>query len=390
MVEKNQYQITPDELKQRLNSGSVFILDVRNQEEFSRWHIEGKNRPEILNVPYFEFLENEEESAKKVPKDKPIIVVCAKGESANWVTNILRPRGYEALSLKGGMLGWGSFYDIHELPESLGDVVRIYQLERTARGCLHYIVAYGDRAVVIDPPRHIEQVLEFTGKMNLRITHIFDTHAHADHISGGVTLSKKTGVPYYLHPYDGIHPIDVLPARIYYEPLWDGMKFKLGEATLNVIHIPGHTLGNLAYLIEGKQRYLFSGDSIFINSISRPDLGGRADTWAPLHYRSLFEKLLKLPDDINVLPGHFSTFSEAREDGVFIATLGELKRKNPDLFPRSEKEFVDYILSSLPVFPPQYLDIKRVNAGLIEVEEEKENEFELGKNVCALARAYQS
>jgi glyoxylase-like metal-dependent hydrolase (beta-lactamase superfamily II) len=77
-----------------------------------------------------------------------------------------------------------------------------------------------------------------------------------------------------MHPYDGIHPIDVLPPRLSYQPLWDGQQFRVGKATIETIHIPGHTLGNVVYLVNG--RYLLTGDSIFIESIARPDLGGAA------------------------------------------------------------------------------------------------------------------
>ena len=96
------------------------------------------------------------------------------------------------------------------------------------------------------PPRHVERVLEVTHQRGWSITHIFETHVHADHITGGPRLSKITGAPYFLHPYAAIHPIDVLPATIELEWLKDGMTFQLGGAILKVLHIPGHTLGSSA------------------------------------------------------------------------------------------------------------------------------------------------
>lgn len=389
--------ITVSELKQMLDRGDEFVLlDVRNDDEVSRWSIEGRTKPPTVHIPYFVAIEDPEDFIatveRQIPKDKFVVAVCAKGGSSEWIANeFLRPRGYQIANLQDGMVAWGSYYDAHKVPESAKDVVRVIQLERTARGCLHYIVNYDDKAVVIDPPRHFERVLEITQERGWRITHIFDTHAHADHISGGPQLSKVTGAPYYLHPYDAIHPIDVLPATFEFEWLRDGMTFRLGEATLKVIHIPGHTLGNIAYLLEGKRRYLFTGDSIFIVSIARPDLGGRGETWSPIWYETLTKKLLTLPDDVLVLPGHFSKHGEARADGVFAATLGQLKQTNDDLrktMTISKEEFVSWILSNLPEFPPQYVDIKRVNAGLLQPDEEKANELEAGKNICALATAY--
>ena len=143
----------------------------------------------------------------------------------------------------------------------------------------------------------------------------------------------------------------------------------------------------MVYLLD--ETYLFTGDSIFIESIARPDLGGRGDTWAPIHYDSL-SKLLQLDDSLMILPGHFSSMKEENDSGLYAGTLGQLKQDNEGLLmaQKSADEFVDYILASLPKFPEEYVDIKRVNAGLLEVGESKASELELGKNICALSQAY--
>jgi glyoxylase-like metal-dependent hydrolase (beta-lactamase superfamily II)/rhodanese-related sulfurtransferase len=387
--------VTAAELKSMLDEGEpFFLLDVRNEDEFQRWKIEGRHTPPTANIPYFAFLEDPEGNSLQVPKEKPVVTVCAKGGSSAWVADeVLRPRGYEVANLEGGMAAWGSYYAIYPVPEAAG-AVRIWQLERASRGCLHHVIGYGERsrrAVVIDPPRHYEQVVGLAQAERLAITHIIDTHAHADHISGGPALARATGATYWLHPYDGIHPIDVLPAAIDYEWLHDGQEFHLGSAVLRAIHVPGHTLGMTALFLEDSGlRFLWSGDTIFIRSIARPDLGGRGETWALLHYRSIYERLLKLPEDTLILPGHFSSPNEARDDGLYAAKLGGLKRANPELDMNNREVFVKHILVSLPVFPPQYVDIKRVNAGLLHPDEEQANELELGKNVCALAQAYQN
>jgi glyoxylase-like metal-dependent hydrolase (beta-lactamase superfamily II)/rhodanese-related sulfurtransferase len=389
-----QPTVSSARLKEMLDGGEPFLLlDVRNEDEFQRWKIEGRQAPSTLNIPYFAFLEEPEESAHKVPKDKPVVAVCAKGESAAWVADeVLRPRGHDVAALEGGMAGWGRYYAVHAVPEASG-VVRVWQMERPARGCLHHVIGYNDggrKAVVIDPPRHYEQVLAVAQSEGMQITHVIDTHAHADHISGGPALARAAGAPYWLHPYDGIHPIDVLPATFSYEWLRDGQRFPLGDAVLRAIHVPGHTLGVTALLLDdGTRRFLFSGDTIFIRSIARPDLGGRGETWAPLHYHSLYARLLTLPDDTLVLPGHFSSPHEARDDGLYAGQLGALKQSNAELRMGGPEEFVKHILASLPAFPPQYVDIKRVNGGLLAPDEEKADELELGRKVCALAGAYE-
>ncbi|MCI0656779.1 MAG: MBL fold metallo-hydrolase, partial [Acidobacteria bacterium] len=168
----------------------------------------------------------------------------------------------------------------------------------------------------------------------------------------------------------------------------DNQVFPIGEHELKALHIPGHTLGLVALRLG--DRYLFTGDSIFIQSIARPDLGGRADAWAPLHGRSL-RRLLSLPGGITVLPGHFSSLDDADDMGCFAASLDELKRRNGGLvvFQReSEEGFVRYLLESLPKFVSEYVDIKRVNAGLLVPTEDEAAALELGKNACALSQAY--
>jgi glyoxylase-like metal-dependent hydrolase (beta-lactamase superfamily II) len=387
-------------LHKYLESGEkFFIFDVRNEDEYESWKIEGVSEIPMINVPYYEMLEVDEfddviDSFKaflqqgttdKLPSDVPILAVCAKGDTSEFVAEALRRLDYSAFNLEGGTQAWGDHYHVRAVTET--DELAVYQVSRPARGCLSYVVVSDGKAALIDPLRHIQHYLDLAAEKRFEYQLVLDTHGHADHISGGPALAEKTDSPYFLHPYDGIHPIDVLPAKINYEYLRDGLSFTVGAHEIETIHIPGHTLGNVAYLLDGK--YLFTGDSIFIESIARPDLGGHGDTWAPIHYHSL-RKLLELPDETQVLPAHFSTLNEVDDNGLFVATLGHLKTQNGGLLEaqKSEEEFVEYILASLPKFPEEYVEIKRVNAGLVTPSEGKASELELGKNICALTQAY--
>lgn len=377
----------------------LFIIDLRNRDEFASSQIEGKQPIPTVNVPYFEVLETGEtddiaqifadyaqkEWTSLLPAETLVLVVCAKGGTSALAAEGLQRLGYNALSLAGGMNAWGDFYD-RTLVAQQADLA-IYQVVRPARGDLSYVLVSGGEAVVVDPNRHLAPYTSLISAENLRLAAVLDTHGHADHISGGRALADLVGCEYHLHPYDAIHPLDVLPATMPYEPLREGQTIRFGTARLEVLHIPGHTLGNLAFLVNGT--YLLSGDSIFIQSIARPDLGGRGDTWAPLHYRSL-TRLMALPDQVVVLPGHFSVPAEANTAGSYAAELGRLKRENDGLkvAAQGEEAFVQYILASLPTFPPQYVEIKRVNAGLLHPDEEKASELELGRNICALSQAY--
>jgi len=384
-----------DQLRRRQK---LFVLDVRNREEFARFPLEGASLSAI-NLPYFEMLEAggkddmvdsvvacvEQDFADKLPKDSPVLAVCAKGDTSEYVMQGLQRLGYDAGSLKGGMKAWGNYYEwqaIVDTPE-LG----IFQISRPARGCLSYMVVGDGKAIVVDPLRHLHPYTELAGAHNCRVTTIIDTHSHADHISGGIAMAAVTGAAYYLHPYDAIHPIDMLPATFSYEPIKEGQVFSIGQHELRVMHIPGHTLGLVALIFD--DWYLLSGDSIFIRSIARPDLGGKAEAWAPLHTRSL-RRILELPEKITVLPGHFSSLEEGNRAGQFLATLADLKRNNDSLVVlqrEDDADFVGYLLGSLPKFIPEYVEIKRVNTGLISPAEDDAATLELGKNVCGLAAA---
>jgi glyoxylase-like metal-dependent hydrolase (beta-lactamase superfamily II)/rhodanese-related sulfurtransferase len=396
MSSPDLFEWSVKDLKKRLDAGEdFFVLDVRNRDEFAAGRVEGRTSPPTLNVPYFDILEAggsddfieavklyaRRELADKLPRGKPIVTICAKGGTSAIVAEGLRAAGYPAVTVAGGTKAWGNLYTTSAVVETAP--LRIWQWARPARGCLGYIVASSREAAVIDPPRHVEPILSFAREIELKIRFVLDTHAHADHLSGGPALAKATGATYHLHPYDAIHPMDVLPSTIPYEPLRHGQVFQVGSSRLETLHIPGHTLGNAAFLLDGK--YLFSGDSIFVGSIARPDLGGRAEAWTPLHYASL-RRLMEFPDDTLVLPAHASGPSEAGADGVFGGRLGDLKRSNEGLKRAAGDAagFLAYIMASLPEFPPQYVEIKRANLGLIAPDEDHAEELELGKNVCAL------
>ncbi len=361
------------------------IVDVRNRDDFERWRIDGRSSLNLVNIPYFDFIEEEDESVAQVPTGEEVLVVCAKEGSSQFVAEILQERGIKASFLQEGILSWGELYDVRTaVDEPFGKII---QVARPARGDLSFVVVSEGKAAIVDPLRHIDNYYNVINAENAELTHIFDTHAHADHISGGPALATETGAGYFMHPYDAIHPIDMLPATIEYNYMSDGQTFQVGQFTVKVIWFPGHTLGQVNYLFTAPtgQTYLFTGDGIFLRSFGRPDLGGKGEAWTPILYDSLFNRLPQhINDDTMILPAHFSVLEEGGEDGIFVAPYGVVKQQNDALKRRSLAEFSDYVLSNLPTFPPEYVEIKRVNAGLVQPNEETASELELGKNICAL------
>jgi glyoxylase-like metal-dependent hydrolase (beta-lactamase superfamily II)/rhodanese-related sulfurtransferase len=376
-----------EDLYAKLMAGAdLAILDVRNEDDFARWRVEGRADLKIVNVPYFEFLEDEEGSLARIPQAEELLVVCAREGSSEYVAQLLAEQGIRTCYLEGGILSWGNYYDVRDLVDAPWG--RIVQVTRPARGDVSFLVISDGEAAVVDPLRHVDLYLSLVKAAGARLTHAFDTHGHADHISGGSALAQMTGARYFLHPYDAIHPLDMLPATLSYHPLQDGDRFVVGKVDVEVVWFPGHTLGQVNYLFTAPdgERYLFTGDGIFLKSFGRPDLGGRGEAWTPILYESLFERLPQRIDDATwILPSHFSLLDEADAAGRFTATYGALKQENDALRWRPLPEFKSWVLGSLPYFPPEYVEIKRVNAGLVQPSEEEASELELGKNICALS-----
>ncbi|HEY9097719.1 MAG TPA: MBL fold metallo-hydrolase [Thiobacillus sp.] len=400
MLDRVSVSSSPAKVWEQLQHNEpMFILDVRNRDEFEAWRVEGPHAAvPTLNIPYFDILdlEHDEEDVTEsvmrgvqthlkgqLPDDLPILAVCAEGNTSTYVAEGLRHLGFDAVSMEGGMEAWGNFYYWRPVEENAR--YALFQVVRPARGCVSHVLISDRHAAVFDPARHLETYHELATAAGARIDLVLDTHLHADHLSGGPALGEHDHIPYYLHPYDAIHPIDMLPARMPYHYLKEGQVLPVGRVEIQVLHFPGHTLGMVAFLVDGC--YLLDGDSVFLESIARPDLGGKAENWAPLLFASL-QRMMALPDDTVVLPAHFSDITTGDAHGVYQATLGDLKQHNPGLLKlaEGEKPFTDYVLSSLPDFPEAYIEIKRANAGLANPDERKAQELELGKNLCALGQ----
>lgn len=366
----------------------LFILDVRNPDDFARWRVEGRAALDVLNLPYYAFVEDEDAAVAQVPADRAVLVVCAKEGSSQYVAELLRARGFEASYLEGGILSWGHLYDTRDIVSAAWG--RIIQIARPARGDLSFVVVSEGQAAIVDPLRHIDHYLDAIKGAGATLSAILDTHVHADHISGGFALAEATGAPYYVHPYDAIHPIDMLPAVLPYQPLSDGQTFQIGATSIRAIWYPGHTLGQVNFLLETPDggRYLFTGDGIFLKSFGRPDLGGKGEAWTPMLYHSMYHKLPQhLTDATVLLPAHFSTLDECDAEGRCAASWADIKRTNSSLaYGESLESFSAFVLGNLPVFPPQYVEIKRVNIGLVTPNEAQAEELELGKNICALSK----
>jgi glyoxylase-like metal-dependent hydrolase (beta-lactamase superfamily II)/rhodanese-related sulfurtransferase len=371
-------EITPDELYRHIRCGSPpLILDVRNADEFANWAIEGLPPNSLLNIPYFEFLEDEQGCLEQVPRARDVVVVCAKGGSSALVASILAQHDIRARNLRGGMLAWGDLHLTTRVPCPRPSELRLFQINRVGKRCLSYVIVSDGAALVIDPSRYVDWYTSLAQEQQAHVTRVIDTHLHADHLSGGPGIARSLGVPYH------IRLDDAAGARFPYYSLEDGARLALGSSVVEIIaiHTPGHTPGSTSLLVN--DRYLLTGDTLFVSSIGRPDLGDKAEEWAQFLYRTLFGRIARLSDDMLILPAHYSSVAEMRQDGIVATTLGEARQRNPVFQSRTEQEFLEYVLGHLPAQPPIYHDIRRANLGRVVFDAEHAIEAELGPNQCA-------
>jgi glyoxylase-like metal-dependent hydrolase (beta-lactamase superfamily II) len=368
--------INAKELHERINSGnSVFILDVRNAEDYEDWKIEG-GKIESVNIPYFDFLDDNEDIYAGLPKDTEIVVVCAKGGSAKMVAELLDDKGYKASVLNEGMLEWSQFY--HPVIATEDENAKIIQVNRLAKGCLSYMIVSEGEAMVVDPGRHIDEYITLAEKENVKITNIMDTHLHADHISGGPQLAKKTGASYYISRSE-MHGSDIS-----YKALEDHEQISFGSVNVKVLAVPtpGHTPGSVSFLVNDK--YLLSGDTIFVGGLGRPDLGGKAREWAQSLYDTVFQKIANLSDDTLVLPTHYADIKEINAQGVVGAKLGDIRASNEVMRTENREQFTEMVAGASGATPPNYEEIVQINRGIAHVTAEEATTLEIGPNRCAI------
>lgn len=353
------------------------ILDVRNREAFEAWHIDAAGAVRLVNIPYFEFVEDTEGCLARLPAGRPITAVCATGESSGWVASRLVERGVAARNLEGGMQAWGNLLVPCEVRRWPGDGALV-QLKRVGKGCLSYLLVSRGEALVVDPSRAVDTYLHVASARGARITRVVDTHLHADHVSGGRALAAATGAVYHLSAADA----DGAPFTAAW--LRDGDALDVGGTRVRVVALstPGHTPGSTCLVVNDEA--LLSGDTLFVSSVGRPDLGGQAAAWAEDLYVSL-RRLRAFPDELLVLPAHYSGVGEVRPDGLVVTTLGELRRANAAFEAPTREAFRAYVLAHLPGEAPAYGEIRRINLGRSAPGDERIMELEVGQNRCALA-----
>lgn len=217
-------------------------------------------------------------------------------------------------------------------------------------GCAAYLFGCGSlgKACVVDAHEHdVDEYVTFAEAKGMRITHVIDTHVHADHLSGGPALAGKVRAPYHLHESAAV--------EVPFEPLSEAQEIELGNTRVRVLHTPGHTPESVSLVVTDLRRgpdpwFVLTGDTLFVGAVGRPDLPGKAKENASELYDSIHNKLLTLPDDVEVYPAHFSgSMCGAGMSGKPSSTMAFEKKYNA-LLSKTREEFVE-ALSDVPPKP---------------------------------------
>ncbi|HEY9197833.1 MAG TPA: MBL fold metallo-hydrolase [Gammaproteobacteria bacterium] len=236
---------------------------------------------------------------------------------------------------------------------------------QTRDASLSYLFGCGSChvAIAVDPVLGDEDwFIEEAARQDVKITHIIDTHVHADHYSGGQALAARTGAPYCLHESNaGL-------VRYPFQSLRDGQRIEVGNVYVDVLHTPGHTPDSICLLVTDKRRgdapwFVITGDTLFVGSVGRPDLAGREREMAGLIYDSLHAKLLTLPDEVEIFPGHQAgSACGAGISGKPSSTFGFEKRWNPMLC-TDRDAFIAALTETIPPRPAEMERMVKANLG---------------------------
>jgi glyoxylase-like metal-dependent hydrolase (beta-lactamase superfamily II)/rhodanese-related sulfurtransferase len=369
-------EIDPSDFEREIRATApVCVLDVRSTEEFDAWHLETDTVP-LHQRHWQEVVDDPAAAAALCGPGEALRVICARGVSSQRAVRALVAHGIDAMSVRGGMVGWSRLLRHDPIPDIPG--VRVEQFRREARGCLSYMVSSDGEAVVVDPAPDIQPYLTFAREHQLEITRVLDTHVHADHLSGLRDLQLATGATVHVSrgaiargfARDGVSAVD------------DGTRLAVGSADLQVLALPGHTSDNIGILIAGHA--LIAGDSLFADSVARPDLevgdAGARDAAGQLH-RTIHERILPLGPDVRLLPCHYPG---GRIDAPIAPRLADV-RDAVGLLALSEAAFVDQSMAAMPPRPENYLEI--IAANLAPTRADDADGLEIGANNCAATAA---
>jgi glyoxylase-like metal-dependent hydrolase (beta-lactamase superfamily II)/rhodanese-related sulfurtransferase len=341
--------IDAEALRQRLvRRRPTIVVDLRASAAHAEWRVPGSQSVDAgSDLQHGDSLALEDWSPASCDL---VVTVCESGISSLRAALQLRARGIDARSLEGGMPAWSLAWNEATVTT---DAARsdIVQLRRVGKGCLSYVIGSDGEAIVVDPsldPSVYEAVASDRG---WRIRYVLDTHVHADHVSRARTLAERQHATLYVPQCEH--------TRYSHTPVRDGDRLCVGASRLVAHHVPGHTQESTAFLLD--DAVLFSGDTLLLGSIGRPDLHGLGvdiELQSRTLYRSL-QRLRGLPWPVLVLPGHAD--DPPAFDGIPIAEPLHVVLLRSSWSRVDEDAFVDSVRSHVAPTPANHRLIMRLN-----------------------------
>lgn len=374
-------EIQPSELARAIEGNEpIQVLDVRAPFRVASGKIDLVPSDQFYNIVGSRLVTMQSAADTGLDPSLPVAVVCGHGNSSKQAAQFLNQLGFSAQSLRGGMAGWMRLNVTRDLPPT-SSVDVLMQFDRVGKGALSYVLISDGNALVIDAPRNLEDIVGTVEQAGATVVAVADTHCHADFISGSQVLARQFDAPYYLHPADSVYAYDGTPGKLEFTPLDDGTTISIGRATVRAVHTPGHTEGQVTYVVDDEAA--LTGDFIFISSVGRPDLAGKTDEWTETLWGSL-SKAKSWSEDLAVYPGHYSSDAERNDDRSVGKPLGRVRSENKAL-QLDQADFTAWVKSKAGSFPDVYRTIKSINVGLTQVDPMQADELEVGKNECAVA-----
>ncbi len=366
-----------------ISRDDIVVLDVRNSKDFTRFHVEMPYPFAMANISYFDFMELEEASVQKVrelAEKRPVYIICAKEGSAKYVAEILARHKLQDIGyLEGGIKSWGNLL-VPVLLQAEEDY-SLYQFIRPGKASCSYGLVSAKELQLFDPSRNTEFYLDFAASHQARIVRSFETHLQADYIAGSRLLGAEHNVEIMANS------ADFADARFAYTAVVDNKNYDRDNGPkVQAIFTPGHTPGSTCYLIDDK--FLISGDTVFLKSVGRPDLGGQLEAWSANLFASL-QKVKKMPAQLQVLPGHYSSWQEAQKSDnttelAFHAVIADILADNAAIYEiDNPADFLQFIASNMRQQPDEYATIRKINMGIETVDAEQAEILDIGKNECA-------
>jgi glyoxylase-like metal-dependent hydrolase (beta-lactamase superfamily II)/rhodanese-related sulfurtransferase len=363
--------IDADTLRMWLEDGRpVTVLDVRLTEDRQESAIPGS-----VHVDAYRALKSNDPAALAhvdLPAGIPVVAVCNAGNTSKIAARQLDARGIEVLSLDGGMRAWGLVWNTADVPVP-GSAATVVQVRRSAKGCLSYVIGSAGKAAVIDPSVDPAVYIGICRERGWQIQCVLDTHVHADHVSRARPLATTTGAELVLPQNNR--------AAFLFRPIRNGEVLSVGESMLTALYTPGHTNESMSFVLDG--RAVFTGDTLFVRGVGRPDLHNspEAAVIAARRLHHSLAQLLALGPETVVLPGH--TAGPVPFDRTPVCTTVAAVRSANPLLAAGEEEFSRTIVASLPPTPPNYSQITRVNESDEPLPDDLA-QLEAGANRCAI------